>query len=221
MSRKMAKYTTEFKTKIVLEVIKGEKTLNEIASEYNIITKNIMNWKKTFMDNAELAMEPAKAIKEYKDENIKLQSKIDDYAKIVGKMTVEKEWLEGKLQSLGLSDKKELIEPKLTYISVSTQCKLINLNPSSLYYKPVVNNHKVSIKDKINDIYKEIPIYGALKVHQQLLEDGYKVSLNTVYKYRQEMGLKPILAVKPINLSIPDKQHKKYSYKLRGIDSQS
>ena len=96
MSRKMAKYTTEFKTKIVLEVIKGEKTLNEIASEYNIIPKNIMNWKKTFMDNAELAMEPAKAIKEYKDENIKLQSKIDDYAKIVGKMTVEKEWLEGK-----------------------------------------------------------------------------------------------------------------------------
>ena len=45
MSRKMAKYTTEFKTKIVLEVIKGEKTLNEIASQYNIIPKNIMNWK--------------------------------------------------------------------------------------------------------------------------------------------------------------------------------
>ena len=218
MSRKMTKYTTEFKTKIVLEVIKGENTLNEIASKYNIIPKNIMNWKKIFMDNAELAMEPAKAIKEYKDENLQLKSKIDDYAKIVGKMTVEKEWLEGKLQSLDLSDKKELIEPKLTYISVSTQCKLINLNPSSLYYKPVISNHKVSLKDKINDIYKEIPIYGALKVHQQLLEDGYKVSLNTVYKYRKEMGLKPILAVKPINLSIPDKQHKKYSYKLRGID---
>ena len=33
MSRKMTKYTTEFKkTKIVLEVLKGEYTLNEIAS---------------------------------------------------------------------------------------------------------------------------------------------------------------------------------------------
>jgi len=119
---------------------------------------------------------------------------------------------------LDLSDKKELIEPKLTYISVSTQCKLLNLNPSSLYYKPVVSEHKLSLKEKINDIYQEIPIYGALKVHQQLLEDGYKVSLNTVYKYRQEMGLKPILAVKQINLSRPDKQHQKYSYKLRGVD---
>lgn len=218
MSRKMTKYTTEFKTKIVLEVIKGENTLNEIASKYNIIPKNIMNWKKIFIDNAEMAMEPAKAIKEYKDENLKLQSKIDDYAKIVGKMTVEKEWLEGKLQSLDLSDKKELIEPKLTYISISTQCKLINLNPSSLYYKPVISKHKLSLKEKINDIYEEVPIYGALKVHQQLLEDGYSVSLNTVYKYRQQMGLKPVLAVKPINLSMPDKQHKKYSYKLKGVD---
>jgi len=89
-------------------------------------------------------MEPAKAIKEYKDENIKLQSKIDDYAKIVGKMTVEKEWLEGKLQSLGLSDKKELIEPKLENISISTQCKLVKLNPSSLYYKPVISRHNTN-----------------------------------------------------------------------------
>ncbi len=218
MSTKRRIFTAKFKTKIVLEVLKGEKTLNEIASKNNITPKNIQNWKKIFLDNAELAMEPAKAIKEYKDENLKLQSKIDDYAKIVGKMTVEKEWLEEKLQSLDLSNKKELIESKLTYISVSTQCKLIKLNPSSLYYKPIENKHKISLKDKINDIYEQIPIYGALKVHQQLLEDGYNISLNTVYKYRQEMGLKPILAVKPINLSIPDKQHKKYSYKLRGVD---
>jgi DNA-directed RNA polymerase specialized sigma54-like protein len=27
------------------------------------------------------------------------------------------------------------------------------------------------------------------KVHQQLLEDGFKVSLNTVAHYRQELGL--------------------------------
>ena len=218
MSTKRRIFTAEFKTKVVLEVLKGEKTLNEIASKNNITPKNIQNWKKIFLDNAELAMEPAKAIKEYKDANEQLQSKIDDYAKIVGKMTVEKEWLEGKLQSLDLSDKKELIEPKLTYISVSTQCKLVKLNPSSLYYKPIVSEHKILLKEQINNIYNEIPIYGALKVHQQLLEDGYKVSLNTVYKYRQDMGLKPILAVKPINLTQPNKQHKKYSYKLRGID---
>ena len=102
MSTKRRVFTAEFKTKLVLEVLKNDKTLNEIASQNNITPKNLQNWKKIFLENAEMAMEPAKAIKEYKDENIKLQSKIDDYAKIVGKMTIEKEWLGGKASKLGL-----------------------------------------------------------------------------------------------------------------------
>ena len=46
MSRKMARYSTELKTKVVLEVLKEEKTLNEIASANNINPKNLQNWKK-------------------------------------------------------------------------------------------------------------------------------------------------------------------------------
>jgi putative transposase len=39
-------------------------------------------------------------------------------------------------------------------------------------------------------VFEQIPIYSEKKVHQQLLEDGFKVSLNTVAHYRQELGLK-------------------------------
>jgi len=46
---------------------------------------------------------------------------------------------------------------------------------------------KLGIKARIVDIFEEIPIYSAAKVHQQLLEDGVKVSLNTVASYRQEL----------------------------------
>ena len=55
-------------------------------------------------------------------------------------------------------------------------------------------------------------------MHQQLLEDGIKVSLNTVARYRQELGLKAVLAVKQVNTTIPIKEHKKYTYKLRGLN---
>jgi len=96
MSRKKTTYTTEFKTKLVLEVLKGEKTLSEIASANNILPKNLQNSKATFLENAELAMEPSRAVKEYKDENAKLKEKIDEYAKVVGKITVERDWLQGK-----------------------------------------------------------------------------------------------------------------------------
>jgi putative transposase len=123
----------------------------------------------------------------------------------------------GKLKSLGLSNKKELVEPELKTISIARQCELIKLSRSSFYYEEKVNDKKENIVKHINDIFAEIPIYGALKVHQQLLEKGVSVSLNTVFKYRKELDLKPILAVKPINTTIPIKEHKKHSYKLRGM----
>jgi len=217
MSRKRTIYTTEFKTKMVLEVLKGEQTLGEIASKHNVLPKNLQNWKATFISNAEMAMEPSRAIKEYKDEIKELQKKNDEYAKVVGKMTVERDWAVGKLKSLGLSNKKELVEPELKTISIARQCGLINLNRSSFYYESIPNDKKETIIKHINDAFEEIPIYGALKVHQQLLEKGVTVSLNTVFKYRKELDLKPILAVKPINTTIPIKEHKKHSYKLRGM----
>ena len=60
MSKKRTTYSATLKVKVVLEVLKGEKTLNQISQEYNILPKNILNWKKQFLDNAEIAMEPSK-----------------------------------------------------------------------------------------------------------------------------------------------------------------
>lgn len=218
MSRKMKQYSTAFKTKLVLEVLKGDKTLNEIASEHNVIPKNLQNWKKIFLENAEMAMEPAKAVKEYKEEIKDLQAKNDEYAKTVGKMTIELEWTTKKLKSLDLSNKKALVESKLKDISISRQCELISLNRTNLYYITTINHTKIAICKQIQNIYKEIPSYGYLKVHKQLIEDGFSVSPNTVHKYRKELGLKAILAVKAPYSSKGSKQHPIYSYKLKDIE---
>ena len=51
MSRKMTKYSTALKTKLVIELLKEEKTLKEIAVENNISPKNLQNWKKIFLEN--------------------------------------------------------------------------------------------------------------------------------------------------------------------------
>lgn len=50
MSRKRTTYSTSFKIRLVLEVIKEESTLVEIASKNNITPKNLQNWKKTFLE---------------------------------------------------------------------------------------------------------------------------------------------------------------------------
>jgi putative transposase len=110
-------------------------------------------------------------------------------------------------------------ESKSKIISVVKQCDLLKLSRSNFYYTPVINEYKLSIKEEIKSIFEEIPIYGAKKVHCQLLENGFNVSLTTVESYRKELGLKAILAVRePLCLTQPNIAHPKYSYKLRGLD---
>ena len=242
MSKKRTTYSSAFKTKLVLELLQNADTLAEIASKHNILPQNLVNWKKTFLANAEIAMEPSKAVKEYKEELIKSQEQNERLTALVGKVTVEKEWLAlcsvpprgvKKLKSLGSSELKQIIDLKPTSLrtsmpkstlSINHQCQLLGINRSGLYYsvqyplegcKPRVNHAKQTIKSHITKVFEQIPIYGEKKVHQQLLEDGVKVSLNTVARYRQELGLKAVLAV---NTTIPIKEHKKYTYKLRGLN---
>jgi len=226
MSKKRTTYSSAFKTKLVLELLQNADTLAEIASKHNILPQNLVNWKKTFLANAEIAMEPSKAVKEYKEELIKSQEQNERLTALVGKVTVEKEWLAKKLKSLDSSNLKQLIDFKPSNrsktsapsLSVNHQCQLLGINRSGLYYQPRINHAKQTIKNHITRVFEQIPIYGEKKVHQQLLEDGIKVSLNTVARYRQELGLKAVLAVKQVNTTIPIKEHKKYTYKLRGLN---
>jgi len=153
MSRKRTTYSTELKTKLVLELLKEEKTLVEIAKENNITPNNLKNWKKLFLENAEMAMEPSKIIKEYKDETKKLQEKNDEYAKTVGQLTVENNWMRGKLRNSDSSSKKAMIDSELKILSVVQQCELIELSRSSLYYIPTDNIYKEAIKEEIKSIF--------------------------------------------------------------------
>ena len=102
-----------------------------------------------------------------------LEVKVGKYAKKVGELTLENEWAVGKLSSLDSSYKKELIDKsECKTISVVKQCKLLDYNRSNLFYIPMVNPLKQSIKDEIMKIFEDIPCYGYLKVHQELRERG-------------------------------------------------
>lgn len=141
----------------------------QIASKHNILPQNLQNWKKTFLANAEIAMEPSKAVKEYKDELIKAQVQNERLTALVGKVTVEKEWLVKKLKSLGLSNRKQLVDLKpsslhtSSSLSVNHQYQLLGINRSGIYYKPKVNNTKQSIKNHITKVFEKIPTYGEKK----------------------------------------------------------
>ena len=100
--------------------------------------------------------------------------------------------------------------------SASTQCELLSLNRTSIYYKKrPVSPEKLSILNAMDKIYTENPVFGARRIQVELLKQGYTISRPTVGDYMKILGLEAIYQ-KP-NSSKPCPDHKIYPYLLRGI----
>lgn len=50
MAGKRKQFSSDFKMRVVIEAIKGQKTANEIASEYGVHPTQIAQWKKQALD---------------------------------------------------------------------------------------------------------------------------------------------------------------------------
>ncbi len=217
MSRKKGQsYSAEQKTKIVLELLKEEETIAQIATKYKITAQSITKWKKQFLENASLAFEPAKAVQEFKDEIKTKDEEIAELQKQLGKSVVEKEWLAKKLESsVSLNKRKTLVEGGLE-LTKSTQCKLLSVSRATHYYKAVpISEQNLKIMHTIDEIATDNSEYGYRYIHQQLLEDGYSIGKDRVLKYMQCMGIQAIYPIKKRLTSIKNQEHKVYEYLLK------
>lgn len=87
-------YPPEFKTKLVLEVLQGEKELNEIASEHNINPNMLRNWKKEFLGNASRAFDENRQAREARRKEDALKKENERMLKIIGQITLERDFLQ-------------------------------------------------------------------------------------------------------------------------------
>lgn len=91
MSRVKRTFSAGFKTKDVLEIIEGKKTINEIASENSLQPNLIRNWKKEFLDKASLVFDDKREdnAREKLDESRKER---DAYAKKGCQLAMQVDW---------------------------------------------------------------------------------------------------------------------------------
>lgn len=220
MSRKRKTYSADFKAKLVLELLEGDKTLNEIASKYEVLPKSLQDWKKQFLSNASLAFDKSAVVKEYKDQITELEKQSDSLAKKVGTLTIERDWLEGKLESLDLSTRKKMVDnegvqAKTLNPSLNRQLELLHVSKTAHYYEKVLpfsSDEDIKLLNTIDKIHTKYPYYGVRRVVKLLKRVGFGVGRKLVKKAFEFMGIKALYP-KP-KTTIANKEHKKYPYLL-------
>jgi len=80
-------HSDEFKAKVALAAIKGDKTVNELSQEFAVAATQIYAWRDRLLENAAIIFVDKRVSANHKDEVEKLH-------RVIGKLTVEKDFLE-------------------------------------------------------------------------------------------------------------------------------
>ena len=87
MRRKRRNHTASFKAKVALAAVRGERTLAELAEQFDVHPNQIQDWKKRLMDGAEDVFGGNVVEAQHTEREIeKLHSKI-------GQLTMENDFL--------------------------------------------------------------------------------------------------------------------------------
>lgn len=84
------KFTADFKAKVALEAIKEQLTITQLSSKYELHATQILEWKRTFLTNANLTFTEKQPEKKQEDQLRILYEQI-------GQLKVENDFLKKKL----------------------------------------------------------------------------------------------------------------------------
>jgi len=103
MSNKRKQYSPQFKAKVAIEAIRGEKTVPELASQYEIHPTMLNGWKRKLLEEASQLFEAEN--KEHKGSQ-DTQAQLNELYRQIGQLKVERDFLADRSARLGLTIEK-------------------------------------------------------------------------------------------------------------------
>jgi putative transposase len=110
-----------------------------------------------------------------------------------------------------------MVDPKASNLSIARQCRLLNLQRSSYYYRPKpIKAEDLELMRLIDEQYLKTPTWGSRSMRNHLRRLGYKINRKHVQRLMRLMGLEAIYP-RP-KTSRPHPEHKVYPYLLRNLN---
>lgn len=210
MAGKRKQHTAAFKSQVALAALKGDKTVNELASQYKVHPTLIHAWKKQLLAGADQVFSNG-----FKTAAGDAEAEKAELFEQIGRLKMELEWL--KKKSVRSPERlRPLIEAGHPELSVRRQCELLGLSRSSLYYEPVSETaENLRLMRLIDQEYTAHPFFGSRRMTAWLIEQEEEVNRKRVQRLMRLMGLEAIYP-KP-KLSAAGQGHRVYPYLLRNV----
>lgn len=97
MAGKRRQFTAEFKSRVALAAIKGEKTVAQLATEFEVHPVQVTQWKKQLLEALPEVFGKRRERSDKDHEDL-----TDQLYREIGKLKIEKDFLEKKSRQAGL-----------------------------------------------------------------------------------------------------------------------
>ncbi|WP_161914419.1 IS3 family transposase [Methylosinus sp. C49] len=202
-------HSPAFKAKVALAAIKGEKTLSELAQQFDVHPNQITTWKGQLLEGAAGVFGHEKP--EAKEAAVDLKAL---HAKI-GELTLTNGFFVRRAHQSGIAERKTMIDRSYE-LPIARQARALGVARSSVYYKPrPVSAEDLKLMRRIDELHLEHPFAGARMLRDLLRREGVVVGRRHVATLMKRMGIAAIYR-RP-NTSKPAPGHKIYPYLLRGV----
>ena len=193
---------------MAIEAIKNQRTIAQIASDYEVHPNQVSQWKRQILEESPQLFTNGRT--QATSDNDRL---IAELYRQIGELKVELDWVQKKLDC-SVEQKRRLVDQESGSPSVLRQCELLGLPRASYYYQPAVESQENLLYMRlIDEQYTKTPFYGVPRMTDWLCSEGYVVNHKRIARLMRKMDLVAIYP-KP-STSKNGNPSKKYPYLLK------
>ena len=203
-------HSPAFKAKMALAAVRGEKTLAELAQQFDVHPNQITTWKAQLLEGG------CRGVR-FRDtagcgpggggrQDAPRQDRRAD---------AQQRFFVRRAQQSRPAERKAMIDREHA-LPVTRQAGLLGISRSSVYYLPrPVSAADLAVMRRMDELHLEFPFAGSRMLRDLLNKEGIEIGRCHVATLMKRMGIEAIYR-KP-NTSKPALGHKIYPYLLRGM----